>query len=180
MPDGLDQRRDVVAGNSAFSRQPQLVGEILVAHRIFGAAARRPLRDPVRPAVSGDDFGRRGRGRKALIAQDLDLSAQSRDFRIIDAGVGKFLDAGFAPDQSGGNRVLRADLRLASGLNLRPVGADGEQRIAGYDNLLDHRHRMGAPPIQHAIKHRMDHEPARIGLIGCAENLPSLTEPLRK
>ena len=76
--------------------------------------------------------------------------------------------------QRGADRVLHADLRLAPGRDIRAIGAMGEQRIAAYHDARNLDFRMIATPVDDAIEHGVDHETARVRLVGGRHDLPAL------
>jgi len=53
-----------------------------------------------------------------------------------------------------------------------------KQRIAAYHDLLGDRARIVAPPIEHAVQHRMNHKAARVRLVRGAHQLPAFAEAI--
>ena len=129
-------------------------------------------------AIGGDDFDRGGCGGEAFVTLDRDFAAERGDAPIVHARIAKLLDAGFAGDEGGSDRVLDAHLALAARRNIRAIGARGKERIASHGDLFDDRVGVRAPPVDHTVEHRMDDEAARIRLESGLHDFPAIAETL--
>ena len=92
----------------------QFILQVRIAHRINVATARSRLRQLVNFSISGGDVDGSSDSGKRAIAHHLDLASQRQHTGIAHAGIGELIEPGLAGHQCGRDRVLHADLRLAS------------------------------------------------------------------
>ena len=122
-------------GIPAAAAVAQLVFKVLIAHRIAIAAARRLVDSLwILPSAVVISTAAATVAKLRRAPPRLCRAAPTTSGSFTQASVNCSTPA-LPVTKRGGDGVLHADLRLRAGRNIRPVGADAEQRIAGHHHL---------------------------------------------